>query len=246
MRAHYPIVLAGSFLLLPLLPFQTLAAQLQSARHAVEGIVVDEGKSPVPSAELELKRQGEQHRVLRSGADGHFSFPDVPAGPVALTVRRMGYIARTINLDVPAAGVASPVEVELKEIPSDISAVIVESSKQHLEQFYQHKASNNFATFFEKTDIARRNPFYLSEMVGTVSGARLSSTGAGNRILLRDCKPMVWVDGMRAQGAELDEVARPSDVAGMEVYPSNAGLPPEYQDRNNRMCGAIMVWTKNQ
>jgi hypothetical protein len=51
---------------------------------------------------------------------------------------------------------------------------------------------------------------------------------------------------MRAPGAELDDVARPSDVAGMEIYPSNAGLPPEYQDRNNRMCGAIIVWTKNQ
>jgi hypothetical protein len=57
---------------------------------------------------------------------------------------------------------------------------------------------------------------------------------------------MVWVDGMRAPGAELDDVARPGDIAGMEVYASNAGLPAEYQERNNRMCGAIMIWTKNQ
>jgi hypothetical protein len=57
---------------------------------------------------------------------------------------------------------------------------------------------------------------------------------------------MVWVDGMRAPGAELDDVARPMDVAGLEVYPSSAGLPPQYQDRNNRMCGAIVVWTRNQ
>jgi hypothetical protein len=149
-------------------------------------------------------------------------------------------------MDVPPAGLATPIEVELEEIPSDIASVIVESSKQHLEQFYQRKASNNFAKFFERKDIQRRNPFYLSEMVSTVSGASISSTGAGNRILLRGCQPMVWVDGMRAPGAELDEVARPGDIAGMEVYPSNAGIPPEYQDPNNRMCGAIMVWTKNR
>lgn len=243
MPARYPKLLAGSLLLLPLLPLRTLVAQIQ---HAVEGIVIDEGKAPVPSAELELKRQGEQSRVARSGDDGRFSFPEVHAGPVALTVRRMGYTARTINIDVPPSGVAAPVEVELKEIPSDISSVIVESSKQHLEQFYQHKANNNFAKFFEMTDIQKRNPFYLSEMVSMVSGATVSSAGAGNHILLRGCKPMVWVDGMRAPGAELDDVARPGDVAGLEVYPSNAGLAPEYQDRNNRMCGAIMVWTKNQ
>jgi Carboxypeptidase regulatory-like domain len=247
MRAGYPGVLAGSLLLLPLLSFRTLVAQTQpTRRNAVDGIVVDKGKAPVPSAEVELKRQGEQRRVARSGNDGHFSFPAVQTGPVALTVRRMGYTARTINVDVPPAGFADPIEVELEEIPSDIASVIVESSKQHLQQFYERKASNNFAKFFERKDIQRRNPLYLSEMVATVSGASVSSTGAGNRILLRGCQPMVWVDGMRAPGAELDEVARPSDVAGMEVYPSNAGLPPEYQDRNNRMCGAIMVWTQNQ
>jgi len=55
MRARYPRVLAGSLLLLPLLPLRTLVAQMQSGRHAVEGIVVDEGKAPVPSAELELE-----------------------------------------------------------------------------------------------------------------------------------------------------------------------------------------------
>lgn len=247
MRARYPRVLAGSLLLLPLLSFRTLVAQTQSTRgNAVDGIVVDKGKAPVPSAEVELKRQGEQRRVTRSGNDGHFSFPSVQTGSVALTVRRMGYTAKTINMDVPAAGVAAAIEIELEEIPSDIASVIVESSKQHLEQFYQRKASNNFAKFFERKDIQRRNPFYLSEMVSTVSGASISSTGAGNRILLRGCQPMVWVDGMRAPGAELDDVARPGDIAGMEVYPSNAGIPPEYQDRNNRMCGAIMVWTKNQ
>jgi len=163
-----------------------------------------------------------------------------------LSVRRMGYTARTVTMEVPAAGVAATIEIELEEIPSDIASVIVESSKQHLGEFYQRKANNNFAKFFDRKDIERRNPFYLSEMVSTVSGANVSSKGAGNRVLLRGCQPMVWVDGMRAPGAELDDVARPGDIAGMEVYPSNAGLPPEYQDRNNRMCGAIMVWTKNQ
>lgn len=248
MRAHYPWMLARrGLLLLPLLSYRTVVAQPQStARHAVDGIVVDKGSAPVPSAELELKRQGDQSRVARSGDDGRFSFPDVLTGPVALTVRRMGYTAKTIHIDVPQAGVVPSVEVELEEIPSDIASVIVESSKQHLEEFYGHKAHNNFATFFEKKDIEKRNPLYLSEMVRAVSGANVSSMGAGNRILLRGCQPMVWVDGMRAPGAELDDVARPGDIAGMEVYPSNAGLGAEYQDRNNRLCGAILVWTKNQ
>ncbi|HEY8831411.1 MAG TPA: carboxypeptidase-like regulatory domain-containing protein [Gemmatimonadaceae bacterium] len=247
MRARYPGLLAGALLMLPLLSFRTLVAQTQSTyRSVVDGIVVDKGKTPVPSAEVELRRQGEASRMARSDNDGRFSFPGVQTGPLALTVRRMGYVAKTINMDVPAAGTSPTLEVELEEIPSDISSVIVESSKEHLLEFYQRKGNNTFAKFFDSKDIQKRNPFYLSEMVSTISGANISSKGAGNRILLRGCQPMVWLDGMRAPGAELDDVARPGDVAGMEVYPSNAGLPPEYQDRNNRMCGAIMVWTKNQ
>jgi hypothetical protein len=247
MRVRSQGVLASALLLLPLLSVHGLIAQTQSMRRpTVDGIVVDKGKAPVPSAELELKRQGGRSLVARSGDDGRFSFPDVVSGSVALTVRRMGYTAKTINIDVPQAGVVPSVEIELEEIPSDIAAVIVESSKHHLDEFYQRKTNNSFGKFFERDDIQRRNPFYLSEMVSAVSGASISSKGAGNRILLRGCQPMVWVDGMRAPGAELDDVARPGDIAGMEVYPSNAGLPAEYQDRNNRMCGAIMVWTRNQ
>jgi hypothetical protein len=247
MRVRYAGLLAGSIFLLPLFPFGTLVCQTQSApKHGVDGIVVDEGRAPVASAELVLKRDGRQIDVAHSGDDGRFSFPNVQTGPAALTVRRMGYTAKTIDVDVPASGVSDPLEVKLEQIPSDIASVIVESSKAHLEEFYSRKANNNFATFFEKKDIRTRNPLYLSEMLRTVAGANLSSSGAGNKILLRGCQPMVWVDGMRAPGAELDDVARPDDIAAMEVYASNAGLPAEYQDRSNRMCGAIIVWTKNQ
>jgi len=192
-------------------------------------------------------RQGSQERAVRTSADGRFSFSNVRPGPIALTVRRMGYKATTINVDMSAAGVATPVEVQLREIASDIASVIVEGSKGHLQEFYEHKANSNFAKFFERKDIEKRNPIYLSELLRSVAGASLyASERTGNRVLLRDCQPMVWVDGMRAPGAELDEVARPMDVAGLEVYPSSAGLPPQYLDRNNRMCGAIVVWTKNQ
>lgn len=248
MRARYPMVLAGSLLLLPLLSFRTLVAQMQSAgRHEVAGIVVDEGKAPVPSAELALMRQGEPSRIVRSGSDGRFSFTNVRPGPVALTVRRLGYKATSVDVDMSPAGVAAPVEVELEEIASDIDAVIVEGSKGRLREFYEHKATNNFGKFFERKDIERLGRAYASEVLRTVPGATLqASERTGNRVLLRGCKPIVWLDGMRMLGAEVDEVARPSDIAGMEVYPSWAGLPPQYQDRGSRMCGVILLWTRSQ
>lgn len=239
-------VLVGSLLVLPVIPLRTVSAQASAAaRTRVTGIVVDAQKAPLPGVEVTLKVNATDARVATSGDDGRFVFSDVPAGPVTLSTRRLGYAAKSIDLRVPNPD-SSQVEVVLDAIPSELASVIVEESKQHLAEFYDRKATSNFAKFFDQKDIKKRNPLYVSDLLRTVAGATVSSAGAGNQILLRGCKPMVWIDGMRAPGAELDEVARPSDIAGLEVYPSNAGLPAGYQDRNNRMCGAIIVWTRNQ
>jgi hypothetical protein len=247
MRLRYAVVLAESLFLLPLPSFGPLGAQTQVARYEVAGRVVDEGKAPIPSAELALMRQGEPSRTVRSGADGRFSFTNVRPGPIALTVRRLGYKATSVDVDMSPAGVATPVEVALEEVASDIDMVVVEGSKGHLREFYERKASSNFGKFFERKDIEKRAPAYMSELFRTVPGATLSaSERTGNRILLRGCKPTIWVDGTRMPGADVDDVARPADIAGMEVYPSWAGLPAQYQDRDNRMCGVIILWTRGQ
>ena len=248
MRTPDTIVVAGSLFLLPIFSLQILGAQAPApAKYEVAGVVIDEGKTPVPSAELALMRRGEQSRILRSGADGRFSFPDVRPGRLALTVRRMGYKATSIDVDMSSTGLAPPVEVQLEEIASDIDVVIVEGSNGHLREFYEHKATNNFGKFFERKDIERLGRGYVSEVLRTVPGATLAGSElTGNRVLLRGCKPIVWLDGMRVLGAEVDEVARPADIAGMEVYPSWAGLPPQYQDRGSRMCGVILLWTRSQ
>lgn len=245
MRVRNTVVFAVRFLVLSaaISHAQTPA----SAPYTISGTVRDEVNAPLSDAEVTVTRSGVRTHILKTGTDGRFSFDDSKPGDVMLKVRRLGYRIASMNVLVGPATRDNPVEFQLQEIASDLPDVVVEGSMGHLQEFYDHKANNNFAKFFERKDIEKRNPIFLSELLRTVAGASLyASDRSGNRIFLRDCKPMVWVDGMRAPGAELDEVARPMDVAGLEVYPSNAGLPPQYQDRNNRMCGAIVVWTKNQ
>ncbi len=248
MRTRDTLFAIGSLMLLPVSSSRLLRAQTQSpARYEVSGIVIDEAKAPIPSAEVALMRKGEQSRTVRSGTDGRFSFGNVRPGPIALTVRRIGYKATSVDVDMSAAGTADPAEIQLEEVASDIASVIVEGSKGHLDEFYQHKATNNFGKFFEQKDIQRLARSYVSEVFRSVPGATLeASERTGNRVLLRGCKPTIWVDGVRAVGADVDEVARPSDLAGMEVYPSWAGLPIQYQDRDNRMCGVVVLWSRSQ
>ena len=240
----YPVQFLG---LVALTASATLGAQTASPRYTVRGVVYDDASAPIPNARLSLSRDGEATRLLDAGADGKFSFESVAPGQVTLRARRLGYKVAELQVAVDATTSGKSYALQMTEVPSEVAEVIVEGSKGHLQEFYEHKANNNFAKFFERKDIEKQNPAFLSELLRSVAGASLSaSPRSGNAITMRNCKPMVWVDGMRAPGAELDDVARPMDVAGLEVFPSNAGLPPQYQDRNNRMCGAILVWTRNQ
>jgi hypothetical protein len=241
------LLVLGTVTVLPATSLKLIAQPLSPARYEVSGIVIDEGKAPIPSAELALMRRGQPSRLVRSGADGRFSFSNVTPGPIALTVRRLGYKATSVDVEMSPAGVATPVEIALEEIATDVDMVLVEASKGHLREFYEHKATNNFGKFFDQKDIERLARSYVSEVLRNVPGATLeASERTGNRVVLRGCRPTLWVDGVRAVGADIDEVARPSDLAGMEVYPSWAGLPIQYQDRDNRMCGVIVLWTRGQ
>jgi len=244
MEMRGTVLLLATCAMLPIAGAEGQAPQATQL-YTLDG-TVRHGDDPVEAAELALSRGNQAARLFRTGADGKFSFPDLTAGPVVLKVRRLGYKAEMMNVNVGPQTAARPLDVQLGEIVSTVEEVIVEGSKGHLQEFYDHKANNSFAKFFERKDIEAQNPTYLSELLRTVTGAKIMSRGAGNAVLFRGCQPMVWVNGMRSPGAELDDVVRPIDVAAMEVYPSSAGLQPQYQDRNNRMCGAIMVWTRNQ
>jgi carboxypeptidase family protein/TonB-dependent receptor-like protein len=233
---------------------QALPAFSQSAtttpdHYRVSGIVRDGRGNAIENAEVSLLTGGTIRVVIPSKGDGQFSLGDFTPGKAMLQIRRVGYEQRNVNITVGADQKPTFVEIVLQEVPQKLEEVLVKADEQgRLRQFAAHKAApNNFGRYFDRSDIRKRNPMYASEMFRTVAGVQIqaSSTG-GNMVRIRGCQPLLWMDGQRVPGAELDDVARPSDIAGMEFYPSNAGIPAEYMDRENGACGIIVVWSKSQ
>lgn len=71
--------------------------------------------------------------------------------------------------------------------------------------------------------------------------------GAATDIYER-CFPRIYIDGIVAhrggdEPARLDTFVDPGVVAGVEVYASVSGLPPEYQGHGT-FCGTILIWTR--
>jgi hypothetical protein len=227
----------------------TLTARLATAQRAAQvtltGVVLADDRTPLSDAVLGVERSGQTVYRARSASDGRFTFTDIPGGVAAITVRRLGYLQRRMEFDINAATTKDPLEILLTPVATDVEAVTIEGATGKLQGFNDRRVRNNFGYFFDQNDIRRKSPRYLSELFRTIPGARLqASRRNGNILELRNCTPRIWLDGVRADNAEIDELISPSEIAGMEIYPSFAGVPAEYMDKENRACGVILLWTR--
>ena len=238
---------AGSFIVC-LLSAAThfVAAQSPGPSNVVtlEGIVVDRANTPLADAQLSLKPYGLATRSARSGKDGHFSFEAVPVGTSSMTVRHMGYRLRTMPVDVSASNNPS-LQVALDEVAEELDPVTVDATSGRMAEFTNHRENSSFGHFFDQRDIQKIAPRFVSELFRGIPGAQVSvGSGIGNRVTLRGCRPRIWVNGVRTVNTEVDDVAAPSEIDGIEIYPSMAGTPAQYMDRENRACGTVVMWTR--
>src|SRR4029079_1893610 len=139
---------------------------------------------------------------------------DVAPGRVLIVAHRLGYQERSVAGDVGPSAPQS-VQIDLITVPKDIETVVVEDSPGRLQEFIEHRKASKFGHFFDQNQIRVKNPRYLSELFSTTHGARLAPSPSGiSKLLLRGCKPKIWLDGVLAQDAEIDELIGPSEIAG--------------------------------
>lgn len=232
---------------IPLFAEAQAVASAPQAQVEVRGIIADISRVPIPGAEVAALAGGSIIRQTLTADNGSFTLGNLPAGPVSLRVRRLGYEPRTVDLQIGTEALA-PLDIILKPRPAELEDVLIEVNdrKSQLREFYEHKEQrNSFAKFLDQDEIRKRAPMYSSDLFRSVPGISVKpSSYNGNTIRIRGCQPMLWVDGQRVPGAELDEVVPPDDIAGVEFYTSMAGVPAQYMERANRACGTVLVWTK--
>ena len=244
MRIARSIVLLGSLVTTLQSSLDAQEASTQKAT-TIGGVILDDARAPVPSAQVSLTQDGRLVSSIRSESDGRFAFRNVAARPGSITVRRLGFQLQTTPLDIFAVTSGKPLEISLQSLASPVEPVIIDAAGGRMAEFAAHRQNSSFGHFFDQRDIQRIAPRHASELFRTIPGAQiLVASGIGNRVLLRGCRPRIWVNGVRTVNAEVDEVAAPSEIDGLEIYPSIAGTPAQYMDRENRGCGTVIIWTR--
>jgi len=223
-------------------------AQSASLAYAVSGRVVSNDTSPVANAEVRVEGAHGILRIVQSDSVGRFAAERLSDAPTKLHARAFGYAPREIRVTPAATTHRVSVTIDLEAIATRLPGVpVTEEEIDHdkkLAAYRDRKATNSFAHFIDGDEIERRKPQFVSEMLRPIGGVTLiASDRMGNVLRIRGCAPLVWVDGVRMPGAQLDEVAPPADVAGIEIYNSFAGIPSRYFDRT-ATCGTILVWLR--
>lgn len=216
--------------------------------YELAGSVFDVARHPLPLVEVILVRDAAVVHTVLSSDNGRFNFGRLGGGPITLHFRRLGYAAQTIDVVVGPGGHPDVSEIVLVEVASPLAEIEIstEPAVDRYHGFYVRRQQRKaFGRFLEHSDVRRLGPSNPSELFRTVPGVAIRSSGlGGNTIRIRGCQPMVILDGQRVPGAELDEVIQPADIGAIEFYPSNAGVPAQYLERGNRLCGLILVWTR--
>jgi hypothetical protein len=231
--------------LLPAVAFiaTTLQAQesrtVRDAEPTIAGVIKDVGGVPISDVEVGVVRGERLQQFVITAVDGKFLLTGVARGMIPLRIRRLGYAMQSFDVDTRVSSSAG-LEIVLNTVASELEEVTIAANEQgKLREFYEHKQQRaSFGRFFEQHEIRRLGPTNPSDLFRTVPGVVVATAYGGNTLRIRGCQ--------RVPGAELDEVIHASEIAAIEFYPSNAGIPAQYLERGNRLCGSVLVWTRTQ
>lgn len=253
------------------LPFVVFLAGLPSGVPAqtIHGTVKDlaTGRPVVAASVSLLSPKGKELDRVLSDSVGVFLLEPDEAGSYALKASGLGY--RTSETGPVAVSYGELVEVTVElavdAVPLEPLTVTARSfpPDRYLEEsgFYDRRRGGA-GTFMTREEIMRRRPEEFSDLMRSVAGMEVRTTGPGGRrgytMAMRangSCQPAVILDGtptliggqqpLRGRDLPIDDVISPRDIQGLELYKGPAGVPPEY-NLNNAACGVLLIWTRRK
>lgn len=227
---------------------QSAATEVRVAR--LTGRVADAVGAAIVKAEILVT-----NTTIRAetGSDGRFELAGLPAGPVEVIVRRLGFSPAKIPLEL-AVGEMRDIRVLLSPVAMIIDSVAVVAEGPKIEKAFggfEMRKSRGFGTFITREQIEKKNPRVTSDLFRTVSGVKLlresgTPTVVSTRLgTMAYCPVRYFIDGTNypLYGQSIDTMIQVADIGAIEVYPGGATVPPQFGGRESA-CGVIAIWTR--
>ena len=249
----FPVLRAGGFVL----AMQPSATEGDELMTGIMGILTARTDgSPLAGAAV---RVDSGRRGVLTDERGEFLIDDLAPGSHLVEFVQIGYATRRDTVRVQPNRITN-VQASLSADPVGLDPlkVFVERREAALQDagFYERRR-RGFGSFMDREEIELSTPSEITDLFTGLAGVTVEPIGMDRRVVLRSgriglsdgyCYPRVFLDGILAhdgggEPAGLDNLLRPDAVAGIEVYPSSAGLPARYSSMGAG-CGIILIWTR--
>jgi hypothetical protein len=138
--------------------------------------------------------------------------------------------------------------VRMASSPIAIQPIVVTArSRIALNGFYERERRNAFGTFIDEKEIQRKRAVSVEQLMRGMAGLDVEQDPADmSKVLtLRGCTASIFVDGLpipQGRGFDIDDLVPIGQLAAVEIYRSEAGVPFEFMNLGNA-CGSVVFWT---
>lgn len=226
------------------------------------GRVLEGGSGqPVEGAGVELNG----NVVAVSGGDGRFRASRVPIiwGSNQIQVSRLSYLNETSDLWIADPNETIDLSITLHPEPIEVGGVVVEGDRRRrlferrMRPFYERRERGS-GDFFTRSEIEERSPVEFTDLLRHLPGVVLTQNDFSVQIRFSRAmrslgggtgcsSPLIFLDGALIGGAgdyvNLDNLVRPDQVEGIEVYKGPSQVPPQF-NMTGSACGVIVIWTR--
>ncbi len=219
----------------------------------ISGTVLDDKGAPLAGATVEIDGRDS---AVATGTDGTFSLREVPLGSRMLTVQAAGFSA-----------LASPVHVLYEDTPSTSITMqkafvlaglegiqVTERTRiRRSRREFEERREAGIAHFIDSSDItvagslqaalAQVPGLIVEKALGETDSTRFDIQSRGRNFGVQTCEASIFIDGVPAKMFDVWGV-RPSEVAAIEVYRSEAYAPALFAEYVETKCAVVGFWTR--
>jgi hypothetical protein len=214
----------------------------------VTGVVTDKLGKPLVGARVMLQGGG---ATAISRSNGEFTLDSLPSGTQALEVRKLGYAAADVPVELSSNQPAKTTVVLGDFIPT-LEVMRVEAAQDKaLSKVGYLERKNTGLGYFMDGDRINHAALSFSDVMRVAPGLKVTPLGDGRSYVIQDSRSAsngcvnFYVDGSfwtTMQPGDIDQYVRPDELVAIEVY-HGSQAPPQYTQPGQSGCAAIVVWT---
>lgn len=217
-------------------------------RAVITGKVVDKMGRPLGGARIALQGGG---KVAISRPNGDFTLDSLPSGTQALDVRKLGYSATEVAVEL-SSNTPQRTTVMMSDFVPTLATMVVEAAQDKAlsDIGYLQRKQTGMGYYMDGKDI-NHQAISFSDVMRVAPGLKVMPAGDGRTYVITDSRNSTngcvnfWVDGFpytTMSPGDIDDYIHPDELVAIEVY-HGATTPPQYTTAGQSSCATVVAWT---